>query len=329
MNAPTSQPAEHANLQFHLARGLPYAVRFLWVAGLLAAGILLELLLAGPGTFAGVACFLAAGLLLTAAGYTNRPRVVSGGFWKTTDLDRLRQIVDLNQRSQRWDYAAIDVSNPVGFFTLLVVAAGITAAGWFGERLRPGTGFLLVVLSGAALLLPIWFSGWRAGHTRAGLIQTIRVLQGILEAYHRQARPSETLQASLLLEGTDANAVPTNARLQFTWPQASAEFHGLQCQVNINEVQGRKYPYCYFVAVAQRGLGILPLARQLAAPARITVEPQIQADVEVIVIRGQTTRTSGYHTKPAQYRELLDFALRIARRIADERPRAGPPAPGV
>ncbi len=320
MNALAPHPAEQQHVQFHLARGLSYVVRLELVLGLLGAGILLELLLPPPAAFAGVACFLAAGILLTAAGYTNHPTLVTGGFWKTTHLDRLQQIVDLNRRSQRWDYAALDISNPLGFVTLLLAAAAVGAAGLLAEHLLPGSGFVLLTSSCAAFLLPTWFSGWRAGHTRSGLIQTIRVLQQILTDYEQAAQPGETVQASLLLQGTDTNAVPSNARLQFTWPRASPDFHGLQCQVNINDVQGRKYPYAYFVAVAKRGLDIFPVARGQGEPGRITVETQVQSDVEVIVIRAHTTKTSGYHTKPAQCRQLLELSLQIARRIADEHP---------
>ena len=94
----------------------------------------------------------------------------------------------------------------------------------------------------------------------------------------------------------------------------------MQCQVKINQVQGNKYPYCYFVAVAKPGLGILGVAEGLAVSGRITVEPQRQGDVDVIVIRGHTTRRSGYHTKPELCVALLERALEAGRRIARHHP---------
>ena len=86
--------------------------------------------------------------------------------------------------------------------------------------------------------------------------------------------------------------------------------------MNINVVQGRNYPYCYFVAVGKPPSNIFPAAEGLAVSNRITVETKHQGEVDVIVIRGHTTRNSGYHTKPAQCRELLAAALEAGRRIA-------------
>lgn len=320
MNSNVSTPAERGLLQFYLARGLSYGSRLRWVTGLLTLGVLFGLLGAGPVAFAGVLFFFAASLLLTAAGYTNRPKTVAGGFWKTTDPGRLQQIVELNRRSRRWDMAALDVSNPLGVVCFLLALVAVGAAGVLGRVAMPSEGFALVVACGLALLLPVWFSGWRAGHTRATLGEKVKVLQSVLEEFDQRKTSAETVQASLRLQGTDDRAAPTDARLQIAWPGASADFLGVQCQVKINEVQGNKYPYCYFVAVARPGLGIFPAAEGLAVPGRITVETQRQGDVDVIVIRGHTTKRSGYHTKPALCLELLERALEAGRRIAGRNP---------
>jgi len=303
-------------LQFHLARSLSYGWRFGVAAGLLLAGIAIELTVPPPLGFAGVAGFFGASLLLAASGYSNRPQTTSAGFWKLAPVDRLDQIVELNRRSQRWDYAVLDITNGLGVLSLGLAGGLMVVAAFVAESVQPGIGALLVGLSGSALLLPIWFSGWRSGHTRADLVQKVKVLQQVLKDYEGQRQRDETVRASLHLQGTDERAVPKDARLQITWDRVSPDFYGVQCQVNINNVQGRKYPYCYFVAVAKAGLDIFPAAEGVAVPKRITVETKHQGDVVVVVIRGHTTRQSGYHTKPAACRELLGAALEVGRRIA-------------
>ena len=143
----------------------------------------------------------------------------------------------------------------------------------------------------------------------------------MLEYLNHIRRPDEEVELSMKLCGTDEKAAPEDVKLQIRWANASQDFYGLQGQVNINNIQGRKYPYAYFVVVAKRGLNIFPAAYGLDQTGLTTVETKMQNDVEVIVIRQYTTKTSGYHTKPVRIRQLLDQALVAARRAAEGHPR--------
>jgi hypothetical protein len=47
-----------------------------------------------------------------------------------------------------------------------------------------------------------------------------------------------------------------------------------------------------------------------------TKEFKYEGEVEVMVLRQETTKTSGYHTKPAVANEILNEGLDLAERVA-------------
>lgn len=303
-------------LQFHVARSLSYQSRVGWAAALILGGVVLEVLLPFPYGFVGVAPFFGAGLLLAAGGYTNKPEVTGAGFWKTAKPAQLERILELHQRSSSWDFTALDISNLLGFLAFAAVLAASLALGALAAQLTGLWAFPLVAASAAALFFPLWFTGLRAGYSNAQLILKTKLLRELLSFYETMKQPGENAAISLKLNGPETEAVPQDLKLQITCPDAGPDFYGLQGQVNVNVVQGRKYPYCYFVVVAKRGANIESAARGLERRGEILVETKRQNDVELIIVRQHTTRTSGYHTKMKRCVELLEVALQAARRTA-------------
>ena len=47
----------------------------------------------------------------------------------------------------------------------------------------------------------------------------------------------------------------------------------------------------------------------------LLLEAKREGDVEIVVARRQTTKTGGYHTKPAMSRRIFSFALGLAREL--------------
>ena len=118
--------------------------------------------------------------------------------------------------------------------------------------------------------------------------------------------------------------MPCGVKLQFRLPSLGPDFLGLQVQVNLNNVQGSDYPYLYCVLVARPELKML---ERLSAPPiieKIVVEAQRKDDVHVLVVRQETTKTSGYHTKPADCRTIFLYALDLCRLL--EKLTTPPPA---
>jgi hypothetical protein len=132
--------------------------------------------------------------------------------------------------------------------------------------------------------------------------------------------------------------IPTDVQLKVRFKDMPKSYYGLQAQVNINDVQGRSYPYFYCVLVAEKRVNLWPFweevqeMRKSARPKerkalffgliklerpseRIVVEHQKQREVEVLVIRQRTTKTSGYHVSGEMALEIFRTAYGLGRKI--------------
>jgi hypothetical protein len=183
------------------------------------------------------------------------------------------------------------------------------------------------VADAAALLLPHWITGTRRGWRPVALRQTINALETAMAEIDQFETPPCQIQPLFEMAGKGERRVPADARVFVRFPDGPSGLLGLQLQVTTNNVQGTNYPYLYAVLVAEKDFGLLDtflddIKRQIRTnlPAaskkeRLTIESSREADVEVIVIRQHTTKTSGYHTKPAAIRRIAVAAWQSAELV--------------
>jgi hypothetical protein len=157
-------------------------------------------------------------------------------------------------------------------------------------------------------------TGVRRILTNAPLVVKIEHLLAIMDDWERIRREGEVMSPQMEVVSGRNGEMPKDVKLLLRFTATGEDFLGLQIQVNLNNVQGADYPYLYAVLVARPSFGLLkrPLP---ATTAGVTVEPSRQKDVQVIVIRQTTTKTSGYHTNRAACLKIFRFALAAARQV--------------
>jgi len=295
-------------LEFQLLRRLAYGPRMVLAATLTAVGLGWQVYSVSfwPGGF----FLLAAVLLGWVVGFDNR--VDKRAFhhdvaWEPAPLDRLRKIRDLDRSSRRWDSSALDASNPFGFVMFLFAAMGIGVAALAsgvaaGARVAP-----IVAGDGALLLLSQWFSGMRFRFRQPDLMIKVEHALAVMGVDPR-GEPSVLLR----MQGKDEARIPTDLKLAVRYEDAPPHFLGVQAQIVLNRVQGAAYPYFYAVVVSREGHGLLADAARVTLPQGVILETKTEDGVDVAVVRQYTTKTSGYHTKPATSRKILSAALDIA-----------------
>ncbi|MCX7003415.1 MAG: hypothetical protein NTV22_09090, partial [bacterium] len=160
---------QQGTVVFWLWRSLPYLVRMLLGFGCIIDGLALQIMMAQilPG------CLLVAlgNALLLVRGYNNRVDAASydaAAAWERVELAQVQQIKELHGRMQRWDRSAVDISNGLGGF-VLVLLAGILLLAMAAFSLPPDIRFMLVVNS-VILLLPHWVTGTRRVLTQPALL---------------------------------------------------------------------------------------------------------------------------------------------------------------
>jgi len=113
---------------------------------------------------------------------------------------------------------------------------------------------------------------------------------------------------------TKQGSFPNDTRILIRFKDAPEDFIGLQFQISINDVQGKKYPYCYSVVIAKKSFSLFQKFKPVSLP-RLTIERETSEDVEVIIIRQTTTKNSGYHTNESTQDYILTNSINIVKSL--------------
>ncbi len=305
-------------LQFYVSRKMGYRTRLALAGALIFAGLAVQLLWMWhdliPLLGISLPLLFAGNLFLLVRGYNLKPsHPMFGGDWEKTTRDRFREACKLEDQVRRWDQTFADLTCVPGVLCLIMLAAGFALI-WLFLQSQASTRFWAPIFAAdaAVLLVPHWITGTRRGWRPTELIQQVESLETALKTIERFEDPPCQIQPMFQLAGTKKNRTPVAARVFIRFPDGPEDLLGIQFQVSLNDVQGTKYPYLYAVIVAKKTFGLLK--NHLAAVARaapsLTVEPSSESDVDVIVIRQATTKTSGYHTDAGAVRIIAQIAWR-------------------
>jgi hypothetical protein len=299
---------------FWVLPSLGYRARLVVSFALVATGFVIQAL--SQSLMPGVLPLVVGNLLLLVKGYDNRVAVRKFDphrEWQPVGMEKLAELVELHRKMRRWDRSALDLTNPLGVIVLLFVALPIVV----GIGMVPGIPAFLAI-DAALLLGPHWVTGTRSILVRPTLLVRVQATQAVLESA-RDALRRYSVQLLMLLPGGAAR-IPEDVKFRVDLADRDKDFLGLYGQVVINDVQGTSYPYFYVVLVAKQGFGLGTVYREYAPPRNIVKELNTEREVEVLVIRQRTTKTSGYHTKPAAAEEILRQGLALAERVAVKAP---------
>ncbi|MBI4557442.1 MAG: hypothetical protein HY706_07660 [Candidatus Hydrogenedentes bacterium] len=328
------QAERRAEIHFYLAKSLPYGPRLALSFLLMTIGLAIQIGLDGPPRGIGLLLVFAGVLLLLTKGYENKaePEAASRE-WRPARSEEIQRIITINKEQKKWDQDLVDVTNGIGRVGILATAAlcalafvvfVLTQSGPSAER----TAFLFI--NAPVMLIPFWITGVRSILKNDRLVVKSEMLLNIESAFNASgAKSGEVFQYQLqTAKARDGSGeIPTDVKAILMFHEGPPDFLGLQMQISINSVQGTDYPYFYCVLVARPAFGGLPvkpppapqgnwltaLAKGASGRARIVVEPKRENDVDIAVIRQQTTKNSGYHTNLAVATDIFTFTLGEAR----------------
>jgi len=318
----SSAAEEKHQIIFHILPGLPYAARMLVSGALLCSGVMVQ---AYGALIPGVVALFAGVLLLTTRGYRNVVRPAKGhSDWRPARAEDVQRILEINAKQRRWDMDAVDISNGLGFFTLVAFALGLGFWSFRMGGLETDMG-RLIALDSAAALLPFWVTGIRSVLKNDALIIKTELLLKLYQSHKAEAAKEEEFQFQMQTAPVESGGeMPQDVKAMVRFSGGPADFYGLQVQVAINNVQGSDYPYAYCVLVAKPGFGLQERLRQAGVTPGpgwssgrtiIVVEAEDSGDAEVMIFR-QATEGDGYRTKQWQAQAIFDFALAYARNVA-------------
>ena len=256
-------------------------------------------------------------LLLLIKGYNLKPSGgVAGGTWEKTTRDRFREVARHEKSVRKWDETFSDITCVWGFISLLAII-GISVFILWKLNSNPATMNWTAVfgIDAAVLLIPHWVTGLRKSWRPVALRQQVEALEVALSLIDFLDDPPCQIQPMFEMAGEGQTRVPVGARTFIRFPDGPEDFLGLQFQVALNDVQGTKHPYLYAVLVARKSFGLLEGNRSKKIDSQLmglTVESNSEEEVDVIVIRQHTTKTSGYHTKKRAIQTIAQGAWQSA-----------------
>ena len=244
---------EEPLLEFLLLKKLDYRKRMRVVLILAVVGLLLQALFLN--VWPGVPLLLAALLLAWVVGFDNKvdfQRFHRGASWESVSYERLMEIVSIDRRMRKWDESLWDISSLQGG-VLCLVSIGFVALVTFA--LWQASHDLAIIFGTDCILLLVfqWVNGMRRIHRQPTLVLKAAHLVAASGNLGDEDLRGGKLGAQLLVHGDEEENMPMGAKVAVTWPDGPDWFYGVQCQVVINRVQGKPYPYCYAVLVGKQG----------------------------------------------------------------------------
>ncbi|MBM9536224.1 hypothetical protein [Desulfobulbus alkaliphilus] len=306
-------PEERGIVVFHFWPYMSYGKRLAISLVLVAGGLILQFL---TGSFlSGVLLLLVGSVLLCVQGYHNRVesgRFSPGADWENVEIQRLHDLQELDRKMLRWNRSAMDMTNTLGLVTLGIVAAPtVYAVYYFLENgVAPYPPAMRILLFNALVLLgPHWITGTRRILRLPKMMVKVEALEALLNSVRREI-DEDRVTVMMLLRGE--TKIPEDVKLRVRFPDAPESFLGLYVQVVTNDVKGTSYPYVYVVLVAKQGYGLEALTGGIATPKGVVKEYTLENDVEILVIRQQTTKNSGYHTNSTVAAMIFSTGLSMA-----------------
>ncbi|UCD29971.1 MAG: hypothetical protein JSV03_05715 [Planctomycetota bacterium] len=316
-------------LQFYFAPRLTYGMRLGVASVLIIGGLVIQLLWRptsiAPLLFVSAPLLIIGNLFLLLRGYDLRPTYgVQKGKWEKTTRDRFKIACGLEKKIDRWDRTFADVTCFTGIACLILLVAGAAALYMYlMEVFRAPYWAQVFAVDAAVLILPHWITGTRRGWRPVALKQQIEALETAMQEIERYEEPPCQIQPMFEVAGTGEMRTPIGARVFIRFPDGPEDFLGLQFQVALNEVQSTKYPYLYSVLVAKETFGLLDNHFDSIASGvhtLLTVENNVEEDIEVIIIRQWARGGTGYHTKPKDVRRIAQTAWIAATNAVQSAP---------
>ncbi|MDQ2086589.1 hypothetical protein RBH29_09155 [Herbivorax sp. ANBcel31] len=311
-------PEKQDSVRFYVLKSITYSTRMLLYLMFMSVGFAIQIIM--MNAWPGAVFLICATLLNLVQGYDSRARLKAfdvDSNWTGVDMDRIHEVEKLDDRITRWNMDALDISNGLGIFSLILVGIGVYFLSGFLRTYigyqEVGTIFITNVI---ILILPLWFNGIKRVLKQDNLRVKIDIVKKMEEHFQKVKKEGENFKPALMLARNEEDkSMPTDTRFTISFDDMPSDFYGIQAQINLNVVQGASYPYFYCVIPAKVGYGLEKYIDKIPKVGKVIVEFQIDKQAEVIVIRQYTTKTSGYHTKINSCKNILNVTLEAARII--------------
>ncbi|MDD3875924.1 MAG: hypothetical protein PHT69_04845 [Bacteroidales bacterium] len=267
--------------------------------------------------FPGVFLVFAGNLLLLIKGYDNRLKMGSythDSKWEFISNEQVNKLLNLHKRIISWDRSAFDITNSLGvliFIVMLIVVIILIA-----NSSNYNKSYIILSVNIVFLFFPHWVTGVKKILTMPVLILKINLLLKMLSDAGDKIKDFK-IQYQILLKGDKkkSNVLPQDIKIKVSSGNDEEGFLGLYGQITTNDISGTMYPYFYVVLVAKQNFQLKERTKNYNPPSGLIKEYTTQSEVDVLILRQFTTRTSGYHTKAKVVNQIFIEGLALLKNV--------------
>ncbi len=238
-----------------------------------------------------------------------RPKNVN---WQQVTPEKIEQVLVHCKKIKK--FRSGDAGLFVAFFIFIVITLS------FGMPLLKTLSSLPFPLVATTINAIMLFCGLAlSGRKRAWMPHAldikVEIVKRILNSSFIKGDPVLRTIPYLEIGETKEGSLPMDTRILIEFKDAPNEFIGLQGQISINTVKSRAYPYFYVVLLAKHEFNLFEKFRKHSLN-KLVIECKKTDEVDVVVIRQRTTKTSGYHTNTRVQDFILQTGIQVAKKVA-------------
>ena len=309
--------SEQGIVVFKILPSLEYKKRMAVSLLLILLGVALQIYFFN--LFAGIIFIIAGNLLQLVKGYNNK--IKTGKYspdaeWSRATKSKIDELIRFDNKIKSWDRSAIDITNASGLITLIALVIFLFILITTGNE-SGNTILIFLAVDAALLLLPHWFTGIREILRKPKLIIKLKLIEKLIKDV-KEIIKDNSIDYYLHLRGKNVK-LPDDVKIKVNFKNQPKEFLGFYGQVVTNTVQGHDYPYFYVVLVAKKGFGLLKHYQSFEQPSGIVTSYSEKKDVEVFVIRQDTSVGKGYYTTRRDTKYIFEVGNYVMEKILHNR----------
>lgn len=276
----------------------------------IATGFLIQL--STENILAGLPFVIFAALLNFVRSVSIKKTVSEKNEWQEVTAQKIDEVIEHCRKVKK--FRSGNVGCLIGFVIVLVFFGGFFFP--IIQDISIPLPLVATIVNVIVLFIGFALSGRKSAWMPRALDEKTRIVKRIIESPFVKKDPSIKALPYLEIGHAKQGTFPNDVRILIKFIDAPDEFIGVQGQVSINAVKSREYPYFYTVLIARHGFGLLDRFRSLKVMLdNITIEEKRTKEVDVIVVRQTTTKTSGYHTDQKMQEYILINSIKAAKQL--------------
>jgi hypothetical protein len=232
--------------------------------------------------------------------------------WQEVTPEKVEQVLAHCRRVKKFR------SQNIGCYIGLIIGIfifGIFLLPVFNELSVPFS-LIVTIVNAVILFSGLMLSGRKSAWMPYALDIKAEIVKRIIELPGVNNDPSLQVIPYLEIGEAKNGSFPNDARVLIRFREAPDAFIGLQGQISINTVKSKQYPYFYVVLLARPAFGLFKKFKRLKLSLdNVTMEQKRAGEVDVIVMRQPTTKTSGYHTNQKTQDYILQNGIRVVKEL--------------